>query len=87
MEYFETVAYLAQSPQFYKQMAMMAGFGRIFEIGPVFRADPSFHLSSHATEFTSVDMEVSYIESHEDIMKIQEELMVAAIICCERTAR
>jgi aspartyl-tRNA synthetase len=78
MEYFETVAYLAQSPQFYKQMAMMAGFGRIFEIGPVFRADPSF-TSRHATEFTSVDMEVSYIESHEDIMKIQEDLMVAAL--------
>ena len=78
MEYIETVAYLAQSPQFYKQMAMMAGFGRIFEIGPVFRADPSF-TSRHATEFTSVDMEVSYIESHEDIMKIQEDLMVAAI--------
>jgi len=78
LEYFETVAYLAQSPQFYKQMAMMAGFGRIFEIGPVFRADPSF-TSRHATEFTSVDMEVSYIDSHEDIMKIQEDLMVAAI--------
>ena len=78
LEYFEGHAYLAQSPQFYKQMAMMAGFGRIFEIGPVFRADPSF-TSRHATEFTSVDMEVSYIESHEDIMKIQEDLMVAAI--------
>ena len=78
LEYFETVAYLAQSPQFYKQMAMMAGFGRIFEIGPVFRADPSF-TSRHATEFTSVDMEVSYIESHEDIMSIQEDLMIAAI--------
>ena len=78
LEYFETHAYLAQSPQFYKQMAMMAGFGKIFEIGPVFRADPSF-TSRHATEFTSVDMEVSYIESHEDIMKIQEDLMVAAI--------
>ena len=56
----------------------MAGFGRIFEIGPVFRADPSF-TSRHATEFTSVDMEVSYIESHEDIMNIQEDLMIAAI--------
>lgn len=78
LEYFETVAYLAQSPQFYKQMAMMAGLGRIFEIGPVFRADPSF-TSRHATEFTSVDIEVSWIESHEDIMAIQEQLMVAAI--------
>ena len=78
LEYFEGVAYLAQSPQFYKQMAMMAGLGRIFEIGPVFRADPSFP-SRHATEFTSVDMEVSWIDSHEDIMNMQEELMVAAI--------
>ncbi len=78
LEYFETFAYLAQSPQFYKQMAMMAGFGRIFEIGPVFRADPSF-TSRHATEFVSVDIEVSWIESHEDIMAIQEQLMVRAI--------
>ncbi|MFM7014122.1 MAG: amino acid--tRNA ligase-related protein, partial [Actinomycetota bacterium] len=78
LEYFDTVAYLAQSPQFYKQMAMMAGLGRIFEIGPVFRADPSF-TSRHATEFVSVDMEVSWIDSHEDIMDIQEELMVTAI--------
>ncbi len=78
LEYFDTVAYLAQSPQFYKQMAMMAGLGRIFEIGPVFRADPSF-TSRHATEFTSVDIEVSWIESHEDIMAIQEQLMVTAI--------
>jgi len=78
LEYFETHAYLAQSPQFYKQMAMTAGLGRIFEIGPVFRADPSF-TSRHATEFTSVDIEVSWIDSHEDIMAIQEQLMVRAI--------
>ena len=74
LDYFEGFAYLAQSPQFYKQMAMMAGLGRIFEIGPVFRADPSF-TSRHATEFTSIDMEVSWIDSHEDIMNIQEELI------------
>ncbi|MEN9737960.1 MAG: hypothetical protein RJA26_1193 [Actinomycetota bacterium] len=75
MEYFELgKAYLAQSPQFYKQMAMMSGLGRIFEIGPAFRADPSF-TSRHATEFTSIDMEVSHIESHEDIMAIQEQLL------------
>jgi aspartyl-tRNA synthetase len=78
VEYFEGNAYLAQSPQFYKQMAMMSGLGRIFEIGPVFRADPSF-TSRHATEFVSVDIEVSWIDSHEDIMAIQEQLMHAAI--------
>jgi len=78
LEYFEGHAYLAQSPQFYKQMAMMSGLGRIFEIGPVFRADPSF-TSRHATEFVSVDIEVSWIDSHEDIMAIQEQLLHAAL--------
>ena len=78
LEYFETKAYLAQSPQFFKQMAQSAGFGKIFEIGPVFRADPSF-TSRHATEFISVDTEISWIDSHEDVMRMQEELLVAAI--------
>ncbi|HEX5853589.1 MAG TPA: aspartate--tRNA(Asn) ligase [Solirubrobacteraceae bacterium] len=71
VEYFEGVAYLAQSPQFYKQMAMAAGFGRVFEVGPVFRANPSF-TSRHDTEFTSVDVEISWIESHEDVMAFEE---------------
>jgi aspartyl-tRNA synthetase len=78
VDYFEGKAYLAQSPQFYKQMAQAAGFGKIFEIGPVFRADPSF-TSRHATEFVSVDAEISWIDSHEDVMKMQEELLVAAL--------
>jgi nondiscriminating aspartyl-tRNA synthetase len=76
VEYFETKAYLAQSPQFFKQMAQPAGFGKIFEIGPAFRADPSF-TSRHATEFTSVDSEISWIDSHEDVMRLHEELLVA----------
>lgn len=71
LNYFDRKAYLAQSPQFYKQMAMAAGFDRVFEIGPAFRADPSF-TSRHMTEFTSVDMEMSWIESHEDVMSSQE---------------
>jgi aspartyl-tRNA synthetase len=71
VEYFERVAYLAQSPQFYKQMAMAAGFGRVFEVGPVFRANPSF-TSRHDTEFTSVDVEFSWIDSHEDVMAFEE---------------
>ena len=76
VEYFETKAYLSQSPQFFKQMAQPAGFGKIFEVGPAFRADPSF-TSRHATEFTSVDSEISWIDSHEDVMKLHEELLVA----------
>ena len=78
VDYFETSAYLAQSPQFFKQMAMSSGLGKIFEIGPVFRADPSF-TSRHATEFTGIDAEVSWIESHEDVMQMQEQLMVAGL--------
>lgn len=71
VEYFERTAFLAQSPQFYKQMAMAAGFGRVFEVGPVFRANPSF-TSRHDTEFTSVDVEISWIDSHEDVMAFEE---------------
>ena len=71
LEYFGQTASLAQSPQFYKQMAMAAGMDRVFEIGPAFRADPSF-TPRHSTEFTSVDMEMSWIESHHDIMEFEE---------------
>jgi aspartyl-tRNA synthetase len=52
-------------------MAMAAGYERVFEIGPVFRADPSF-TSRHMTEFTGVDMEISWIDSHEDVMAFME---------------
>lgn len=78
LDYFDTTAYLAQSPQFFKQMAQSAGFGKVFEIAPAFRADPSF-TARHATEFTSVDMEVSWIDSHEDVMSIHEQLLAAGI--------
>jgi nondiscriminating aspartyl-tRNA synthetase len=71
VEYFGKKAYLAQSPQFYKQMAMASGFEKIFEIGPVFRANKS-HTRRHDTEFTMIDMELSFIESHEDVMKAEE---------------
>jgi len=64
-------AYLAQSPQFYKQMAIASGFERVFEIGPVFRAEPSL-TPRHAAEFTSVDVEMAWVESHEDVMQMEE---------------
>ncbi len=78
VDYFETEAFLAQSPQFYKQMAMASGFGRIFECGPVFRAEKS-HTRKHATEFTGFDLEVSNIESFEDVMVLEEELLTYAL--------
>jgi nondiscriminating aspartyl-tRNA synthetase len=72
LDYFGKSASLAQSPQFYKQMAMTAGFDKVFEIGPVFRANPSF-TSRHDTEFTSVDMELSWVDSHEEVMEAEEK--------------
>ena len=78
VKYFDTTAYLAQSPQFYKQMAMASGLERIFETGPVFRAEKSY-TNKHATEFTGFDLEFSYIESFEDVMKLEEELVTYAI--------
>lgn len=76
--YFDTTAYLAQSPQFYKQMAMASGFEKIFEIGPVFRANPSF-TSRHDTEFTGYDMEISFVESHQDIIQAESELIAKVL--------
>lgn len=76
--YFEGKAYLAQSPQFFKQMAQPAGFGKVFEVAPAFRADPSF-TSRHATEFISVDAEISWIDSVEDVMSMHEQLLVAGL--------
>ncbi len=78
VKYFDTKAYLAQSPQFYKQMAMAAGLERIFETGPVFRAEKSY-TNKHATEFTGFDLEFSYVESFEDVMKMEEELLAYAL--------
>ncbi len=78
VKYFDTHAYLAQSPQFYKQMAMASGLERIFETGPVFRAEKSY-TNKHATKFTGFDLEFSYIDSFEDVMKMEEELLTYAI--------
>lgn len=78
VKYFDRKAYLAQSPQFYKQMAMASGLERIFEVAPVFRAEKSY-TSKHTTEFTGFDLEFSYIESFRDVMKLEEELLTYAL--------
>jgi aspartyl/asparaginyl-tRNA synthetase len=72
--YFGATAYLAQSPQFYKQMAIAAGIDRVFEVAPVFRAEPSFS-SRHSTEFTSVDVELAWIDDVEDVMDFEERML------------
>ena len=78
VKYFDRLAYLAQSPQFYKQMAMSSGLDRIFEVGPVFRAENS-NTNRHTTEFTGFDLEFSYIDSVEDVMCMEEELLTYAL--------
>jgi len=71
VDYYGKIAYLAQSPQLYKQGLMGAGLDRVFEISPAFRAEPS-DTTRHLTEFTSFDAEVSFISDMEDVLKILE---------------
>ena len=73
MKYFDKKAYLTQSPQLYKQMSMMAGFDKTYEIGELFRSNPSF-TNRHATEFTCVDVEISFIDSHHEVMDVEEAM-------------
>ena len=78
VKYFDRVAYLAQSPQFYKQMAMASGLERIFEVAPAFRAENS-NTNRHTTEFTSFDVEMAYIDSYEDVMALEEDMLIAGL--------
>lgn len=77
VDYFEKKAYLAQSPQFYKQMGIASGLEKVFMVGPVFRAELSF-TSRHMTEFTGWDFELAYIDSHHDVMDTEEAMIVSA---------
>lgn len=74
LDYYGKDAYLAQSPQLYKQMLMSSGFERIYEIAPAYRAE-DFDTVRHTSEFISLDFEMSFIESSEDIMDITEGLV------------
>jgi aspartyl-tRNA synthetase len=78
LKFFGRPAYLAQSPQFYMQTAMAAGLERAFEIGPVFRAEPS-DTNRHAAEFSCLDVELSWIESHHELMDLEESLIRGAL--------
>ena len=84
VKYFDGKAYLAQSPQFYKQMAIAAGFGNVFEVAPCFRAENS-NTSRHATEFTSFDLEFSYIDSFHDVMNLEAEMLTYALKKLDKT--
>lgn len=69
VKYFDRKAYLAQSPQFYKQMAISADFERVYEIGPVFRAELS-DTPRHMTEFTGLDMEMQINEHYHEVLDV-----------------
>ncbi|MCL2749071.1 MAG: aspartate--tRNA(Asn) ligase [Alphaproteobacteria bacterium] len=75
LDYFGKTAYLAQSPQLYKQMAIAAGLERVFEIAPLFRADPSF-TTRHATEFIGHDAEMGYINDFSEVMDMLEKAIM-----------
>jgi nondiscriminating aspartyl-tRNA synthetase len=74
--YFEKEAFLNQSPQLYKQMMMAAGFEKVFEIGPIFRAE-EHNTVRHLNEATSIDVEVSFADHH-DVMDLLERIVVEA---------
>jgi len=77
VKYFERQAYLAQSPQFYKQI-MVGVFERVYEVGPVFRAEPHDTVR-HINEYVSLDLEMGFIRNHLDVMAVLTEV-VAGII-------
>ena len=74
VEYFEKSAYLAQSPQFYKQMMVGAGFERVFEVAHVYRAE-EHNTSRHLNEYVSMDLEFGFIKDEYDIINLEEELI------------
>lgn len=74
LQYFETKAYLAQSPQFYKQMMVGAGYERVYEVGQVYRAE-KHSTSRHLNEYVSLDLEMAFIDNENDVMDLQNRLL------------
>lgn len=78
VQYFDKTAYLAQSPQFYKEAAIASGLEKVYEIGPVFRAEKSLS-TRHLCEFTGLDLEMAWVFTVEEIMKIEEKMILHAL--------
>ncbi|MDU2491633.1 MAG: aspartate--tRNA(Asn) ligase [Clostridium celatum] len=74
VKYFEDKAYLATSPQFYKQMMVSAGFERVYEIGHAYRAE-EHNTNRHLNEYVSMDLEMGFINDEKDIMNIEEQML------------
>lgn len=82
LDYFDQKAFLAQSPQFYKEAAIASGLERVYETGPVFRSEQSFS-SRHLCEFTGLDLELAWVFKVEEVMKVEEEMIVHALSTLE----
>lgn len=84
MDYFGRPAYLAQSPQFYKQM-MVGVYERVYEAGPVFRAEPH-DTSRHLNEYVSLDAEMGFIEDHTTVMAVLRDVMAGMVAALHERA-
>ncbi|HEV2073408.1 MAG TPA: aspartate--tRNA(Asn) ligase [Thermomicrobiales bacterium] len=78
VDYFGRPAYLAQSPQLYKQM-MVGALERVFEVGPVFRAEPH-DTSRHVSQFLSLDAEMGFIRDHQDLMQVVRDVLAGMMV-------
>ncbi len=78
MKYFEKDAFLAQSPQLYKQMMMASGLDKVYEIAPIFRAE-EHNTTRHLNEAWSIDAEMAFIENEEEVMELLERLVAHTI--------
>jgi nondiscriminating aspartyl-tRNA synthetase len=85
IDYFGRPAYLAQSPQFYKQ-ALVGVFERVFEVGPVFRAEPH-DTARHLAQYTSLDAELGFIADHHDVMEVLRDAVAGMAASAGRRAR
>ncbi|MEJ7756078.1 MAG: amino acid--tRNA ligase-related protein [Nocardioidaceae bacterium] len=84
VDYFGRPAYLAQSPQFYKQM-MVGVFERVYEVGPVFRAEPHDTVR-HLAEYVSLDAELGFIQDHRDVLGVLRDVLAAMVESVRSTA-
>ncbi len=76
VDYFDSKVYLTQSPQIYKQTLVAAGLERVFEIGPAYRAE-KHDTPRHINEFVSLDVEMAFIESEQDLMDLETGILAA----------
>jgi nondiscriminating aspartyl-tRNA synthetase len=84
LDYFGRPAFLAQSPQFYKQ-TMVGVFERVYEVGPVFRAEPH-ETGRHLAEYTSLDAELGFVRDHFDVMAVVREVLAGMVESARKRA-